>query len=221
MSDADSRALGRAAALLLVASALRWGWQAVGPRQVVPPGPDGTPELLEESRAALADAQARARPLGKGERLDPNRASAAELDRLPGIGPATAQAIVATRERDGPFSVPEDLLRVKGVGAGTVARLRDRLDLSRPAPAASGGERRRSPLPPAERGAPRRGDRIDVNRADEATLQRLPGIGPALARRIVEARAERPFRSVADLARVRGIGPATIARLGELVTVVR
>jgi competence protein ComEA len=64
-------------------------------------------------------------------------------------------------------------------------------------------------------------DRIDVNRADEAALERLPGIGPALARRIVEARAERPFRSVEDLARVRGIGPATLARLGDLVTVGR
>jgi len=224
MSDAETRALGRAAALLLVASALRWGWQAVGARQVVPPDPDGLPELLEESRSAAADARQRARPLEAGERLDPNGASAAELDRLPGIGPATARAIVALREHEGPFAAPEDLLRVKGVGPKTLDRIRDHLELSRPPPAAvrAAGERRRggglgSATPPSPSGP----DRIDVNRADEAALQRLPGIGPALARRIVEARAERPFRSVGDLGRVPGIGPATLARLGDLVTVGR
>lgn len=222
MSDAETRALGRAATLLLVASTLRWGWQVVGAHQVGPPGPDGLPELLEESRAAAADAQERARPLGAGERLDPNRASAAELDRLPGIGPATARAIVASREHEGPFARPEDLERVKGVGPKALERIRDHLDLSRPAPAGMrAAGRRRSALSSTAQPPPSGQDRIDVNRADEAALQRLPGIGPALARRIVEARAERPFRSVEDLARVRGIGPATVARLGDLVTVGR
>ena len=55
--------------------------------------------------------------------------------------------------------------------------------------------------------------RVNVNRAGEADLQRLPGIGPALAGRILEERKKRPFRSVKDLERVRGIGPATAARL--------
>jgi competence ComEA-like helix-hairpin-helix protein len=224
MSDAETRALGRAATLLLVASTLRWGWQTVGARQAAPPpGPDGLPELLEESRAAAADARERARPLEAGERLDPNRASAAELDRLPGIGPATARAIVASREQEGPFAGPEDLVRVKGVGPKALERIRGHLDLSRPAPAAvrAAGDRRRTGPGPPVRPSASGPDRIDVNRADETALQRLPGIGPALARRIVEARTERPFRSLEDLGRVRGIGPATLARLGDLVTVGR
>jgi competence ComEA-like helix-hairpin-helix protein len=224
MSDAETRALGRAATLLLVASTLRWGWQTVGARQAAPPpGPDGLPELLEESRAAAADARERARPLEAGERLDPNRASAAELDRLPGIGPATARAIVASREQEGPFAGPEDLVRVKGVGPKALERIRGHLDLSRPAPAAvrAAGDRRRTAPGPPGRPSASGPDRIDVNRADETALQRLPGIGPALARRIVEARTERPFRSLEDLGRVRGIGPATLARLGDLVTVGR
>jgi competence protein ComEA len=55
---------------------------------------------------------------------------------------------------------------------------------------------------------------IDPNRADEAELRALPGIGPALARRIVETRrAQGPFLTVDDLRRVRGIGPQTLARL--------
>lgn len=61
---------------------------------------------------------------------------------------------------------------------------------------------------------------IDLNRADPALLERLPRIGPALARRIVEDRRERgPFTSLDDLDRVRGIGPATLESLRALVTV--
>jgi competence protein ComEA len=45
-----------------------------------------------------------------------NRASVAELDTLPGVGPSTAQAIVDYRTAHGPFGAPEDLLNVKGIG---------------------------------------------------------------------------------------------------------
>lgn len=57
---------------------------------------------------------------------------------------------------------------------------------------------------------------VDVNTADEATLQSLPGVGPALSKLIV---AGRPFASVDDLAKVKGIGPAKLAALRNLVTV--
>lgn len=61
---------------------------------------------------------------------------------------------------------------------------------------------------------------LDLNAADAQTLERLPRIGPALARRIVEDREARgPFRAVDDLDRVRGIGPATVSALRPLVTV--
>ncbi|MCA0754630.1 helix-hairpin-helix domain-containing protein [Paenibacillus sp. N4] len=49
-------------------------------------------------------------------RLDINRASAAELDALKGIGPAKAEAIVADRGQNGKFKSVRDLLRVKGIG---------------------------------------------------------------------------------------------------------
>ncbi|MHC4447235.1 MAG: ComEA family DNA-binding protein [Planctomycetota bacterium] len=55
------------------------------------------------------------------------------------------------------------------------------------------------------------GMRIDVNEATVAELTLLPGVGPTLARRIVEDRAARgPFGSVDDLARVPGIGPGIV-----------
>ncbi|HSQ59233.1 MAG TPA: helix-hairpin-helix domain-containing protein [Acidobacteriota bacterium] len=56
--------------------------------------------------------------------LDPDRASAADWERLPGIGPALAARIVADRAARGPFGGPEGLARVKGIGPRTVERLR-------------------------------------------------------------------------------------------------
>lgn len=63
---------------------------------------------------------------------------------------------------------------------------------------------------------------IDLNAADTATLELLPRIGPALARRIAEDRAARgPYRSVEDLDRVPGIGKRTIELLRPHVTIGR
>ena len=59
---------------------------------------------------------------------------------------------------------------------------------------------------------------LDLNRASQDDLERLPGIGPGLAARIVDSRARRGiFGSVDDLRRVRGIGDATLARLRPLL----
>lgn len=53
---------------------------------------------------------------------------------------------------------------------------------------------------------------LNINRASQSQWQRFPGIGPAMARRILEQRARRPFKEVAELASVRGIGPAFLAK---------
>lgn len=57
--------------------------------------------------------------------LDLNRASVDELDGLPGVGPATAQAIVAHRDRNGPFLSVEGLLDVRGIGPAKLDALRE------------------------------------------------------------------------------------------------
>lgn len=57
--------------------------------------------------------------------IDVNRATAAELERLPGVGPATAAAIVDDRERNGPFAAVDDLDRVPGIGPAKLDAIRD------------------------------------------------------------------------------------------------
>ena len=55
---------------------------------------------------------------------------------------------------------------------------------------------------------------VDVNTADLPELMQLPGVGPKLARRIVESRQTAgPFVDQEDLRRVRGIGPKTFERI--------
>jgi competence protein ComEA len=61
---------------------------------------------------------------------------------------------------------------------------------------------------------------LDLNTADEAALDALPGIGPATAKAIVEHRAKiGRFTSVDQLLDVRGIGTAKLEQLRPLVTV--
>ena len=59
--------------------------------------------------------------------MDVNRATVDELDRLPGVGPATATAIITERERNGPFVDVDDLERVPGIGPAKLEALRDQV----------------------------------------------------------------------------------------------
>lgn len=56
--------------------------------------------------------------------VDLNRATVAELDQLPGVGPSTARAIVDHRARNGPFASVDDLLAVRGIGPAKLAELK-------------------------------------------------------------------------------------------------
>jgi len=60
---------------------------------------------------------------------------------------------------------------------------------------------------------------VDLNTADIAALDALPGIGPVLAERIATHREDRPFASVDELADVAGIGPTLLERLRDRVRV--
>jgi competence protein ComEA len=73
---------------------------------------------------------AAAGPGAPGGRVDLNRASASELESLPGIGPAKAAAIVRHREEQGPFRAPGDLREVTGIGEKTFQGLADLVTVS-------------------------------------------------------------------------------------------
>lgn len=142
------------------------------------------------------------RPLRRGERIDVDRASVAELTRLPRIGPGLATRIAADREANGPFGSLEALDRVAGIGPATLEALRPHVRFSSP----------------PRRGGPATAPRVAVNRAGAEELAALPGIGPVLAQAIVAERERSgPFRRAEDLLRVRGIGPATLARLRDRI----
>jgi competence protein ComEA len=90
---------------------------------------DGPPGAVEKvpsgavSGPADVDSASEKSSYGLDGRLDLNRASADELEGLPGIGPKTAQRILEDRRTRGPFRKVSDLTRVKGIGAKTLARL--------------------------------------------------------------------------------------------------
>jgi comEA protein len=71
--------------------------------------------------AAAAPAVAADAPKGV---VNVNTASAAELERLPGVGPALAARIVEHREKNGAFQKVEDLLLVRGIGEKSLERMR-------------------------------------------------------------------------------------------------
>ena len=58
--------------------------------------------------------------------------------------------------------------------------------------------------------------KVNVNTATAEELDTLPGIGPAMAQRIIEGR---PYGSIEDITRVKGIGEATFEKLKDLITV--
>ncbi|WP_252226973.1 helix-hairpin-helix domain-containing protein [Caldicoprobacter algeriensis] len=62
--------------------------------------------------------------------------------------------------------------------------------------------------------------KVNINTADEATLDTLPGIGPSKAKRIIEYREQNgPFKSIEEIKNVSGIGDKTFEQLKDLITV--
>ena len=147
-----------------------------------------------------------------------NTASEGELTSLPGIGPAKAAAIVQHRTQHGPFKSLADLDAVSGIGPATLANITPHVIFSKEgAPHAAPGKSEGAAKPDAQ--ATASPGAVNINAADAATLQTLPGIGPAKATAIVADRtANGPFATCSDLQRVRGVGAATVSGLAQLCT---
>lgn len=155
-----------------------------------------------------------------------NSASSAELQTLPGIGPSKAEAIVAYRNENGPFSSLSALDAVPGIGPSTLQNISPLVDFgegsgSAPTPTVPVQALQAIPpqAPPVAAAAPSvpraSGSGVNINVASAAELESLPGIGAAKAAAILESRQNQgPFTSCQDLTRVSGIGQATVANMG-------
>jgi competence ComEA-like helix-hairpin-helix protein len=135
-------------ARLNLAATLRDGDRVVVPKIVVPPpsaeppvpGNAAAPSQRTPRHGAAAGAQARGTGAERsppsmsaaGEPVDTvnvNTATAADLERLPGVGPVLARRIVEHREAKGLFRQLDDLLQVKGIGPRLFSRLKPLLSL--------------------------------------------------------------------------------------------
>ena len=164
--------------------------------------------------------------------LDLNQATAQDLEAIPGLGPALAQRIVDCRKAHGPFKKVEDLGEIKGIGPQSLPRLKPYLGLGGPEAIAppdweaamtdgksGSGTYSEGPavrLPGSKIGFQPKppGRVIDPNRASQADLETLPGIGPVLARRIFDYRqAHGPYKKIADLRKVSGIGRKKLEKM--------
>ncbi len=83
--------------------------------------------LLFVTSCGICDKQPPAKP------LDLNAATVEQLERLPGVGPRTAQEIVKFREKSGPFRRVEDLLAIRGITKRRLERLRPYVTVTPPA----------------------------------------------------------------------------------------
>ncbi len=136
--------------------------------------------------------------------LDLNTATVQQLQELPGVGEATARKIVAGR----PYSSIDDLAK-GGVPARTVDAIRSLVRVG----AASAKAKAKTVAAPMEK----KPGKVNVNTAEIAELESLPGVGAAIAKAIV---AGRPWKSVDDLEKIRGLGRGPrFERLRELIAV--
>ena len=81
------------------------------------------PTVSETSDAAVATGAASSSGAAPTGLVNINLATPEQLQSLPGVGEATAAAIIQDREQNGPFSSCEDLMRVSGIGEKKYARI--------------------------------------------------------------------------------------------------
>jgi DNA uptake protein ComE-like DNA-binding protein len=147
-----------------------------------------------------------AKPLskaGKPALVDLNKATAKQLEELPGVDSAYAKKIMAAR----PYKTVDDLKKA-GIPSATTARIKSLVTVD-------SAKQTYTVAKPIDTDTKPRA--IDLNQATESTLEEVPGIGSAYARKIV---AGRPYKSVDDLVKA-GIPSSTVDRLRTVVAVGR
>lgn len=139
--------------------------------------------------------------------FDPNTADSTALLRL-GLRPWQVRAIYRYRAHGGVYRQPSDFARLYGLTAGEYRELEPYIRIAgdyRPAAEIVGQERAAAPDTVRRHYKIDEGERVDLNTADTALLQRVPGIGSYYARQIVRRREWLGgFASPAQLAEIDG-----------------
>ena len=147
--------------------------------------------------------QAAAAETKAAKKLDLNKATPAELEKLPGIGPALSKKIVAGR----PYKSVDDLKKA-GISATEIRKINPLVTIG---PATDSAPiKDAKPLSKTGEACSRR-----LEQGDHETTGRTPGVESAYAKKIMAAR---PYKTVDDLSKA-GIPSATVARIKSLVTV--
>ena len=175
--------------------------------------------------AALALAAGSA--FAAGALIDINTADQKAIESLPGVGPATAKAIIQGR----PYKSVDDLANVKGLGKSKLEKIKALVTIggqpAAQAPAAAGAAAskaatttqaaQKSPAE-AKKAAKAAGPAgpININTASKEQLDALPGIGKTKAQAIIDGR---PYQKPEDIMKVKGIKQKTYDKIKDLITV--
>lgn len=155
--------------------------------------------------------------------VDINSATQKELETIKGVGPVMAKKIIAGR----PYKSVDELSRI-GLNAKSVETIKPFVTVGKgqataaktataaPYPARTGNDikPKAKSTPAAVKLAP--GTKININSADQATLEKLPEIGPVKAKAII---AGRPYKSVEDVMKVSGVKGKTFDAIKEYIVV--
>jgi len=105
--------------------ALNLARQVTDGEQIVVPSTDAVANGTAQAGSVPAPVGSAGSAPQAGAPVNINTADEAALDTLPGVGPSTAQKIIADREQNGAFASPEDLGRVSGIGPKRLESLKD------------------------------------------------------------------------------------------------
>jgi competence protein ComEA len=189
----------------------------------------GVPERtinMIRSKVTVSKPKAASRPAGAAKPaathpsslVNLNTATAAELETLPNVGPATAKAIIAGR----PYASVDDLDKVKGIAKTKLNALRPLVTTeatsARPVPASSPTAAKTKAATKSKAAATTlpAGKVVNLNTASKAELEALFDIGPVKAQAIIDGR---PYKSIDEIKNVKGIKDGIFAKIKDQITV--